>query len=66
MRWRISSLRAILRQAPKQGGVAKTSASETKASRSLRIMRLEASRIGDKLAREVKAADTNNPQAVIY
>ena len=33
---------------------------------SLRIVRLEASHIGGKLAREVKAADMNNLQAVIY
>ena len=38
----------------------------TKASRSLRIVLLEASHIGGKLAREVKAAHMNNLQAVIY
>ena len=32
----------------------------------MRIVRLEASHIGGKLAREVKAADMNNLQAVIY
>ena len=32
----------------------------------LRIVRLEASRIGGKLAREVKATDMSNLQAVIY
>ena len=37
-------------------------ASETKPSHSLRIVRLEAPHIGDKLAREVKAADRNNPR----
>ena len=34
--------------------------------RSLRIVRLKASHIGGKLASEVKAADINNLQAVIY
>ena len=33
---------------------------------SLRILRLEASHIGGKLAREAKAADMSNLQAVIY
>ena len=33
---------------------------------SLRIVRLKASHIGGKLAREVEAADINNLQAVIY
>ena len=33
---------------------------------SLRIVRLEATRIGGKLAREVKTADMNNLQAAIY
>ena len=42
-----------------------TSSFEIKASRSFRIVRLEASNIGGKLAREVKAADMSNPQAVI-
>ena len=37
-----------------------------KASRSLRIVRLEASNIGGKLAREVKATDMNIRQAMIY
>ena len=43
-------------------------ASETKASRSFRVVQLEAeaSHIRGKLAREVKAADMNNHQAVIY
>ena len=41
-------------------------ASETKASRSLRILRLDTSDIGGKLAREVKATDMENLQAVIY
>ena len=41
-------------------------ASETKASRSLRIMRLEAFNIGGKLASEVKAADMNILLAAIY
>ena len=34
--------------------------------RSLRIVRLEASHIGGKQAREVKAAHMSNLQAVIY
>ena len=45
---------------------AKLRASETKASRSLRIVRLEASRIGGKLACEVNIAHMNNLQAVLY
>ena len=41
-------------------------ASVTKASRSVRIVRLETSHIGGKLAREVKAAHMYNLQAVLY
>ena len=41
-------------------------ASVTKASRSSRTVRLEASHIGGELAREVEAADMNNLQAAVY
>ena len=44
----------------------KDGVAETKASRSLRIVRLEASNIGGKLAREVKTTDMSNLQAVLY
>ena len=40
--------------------------SETKASRGLRIVRLEASNIGGKQARDVKSAHMKNFQAAIY
>ena len=50
----------------KASKAAKLRASLTKASRSLRILRLEASNIGGKLAREVKAAHMSNLQAAIY
>ena len=43
----------------------KLRASETKASRSSRIVRLEASHIRGKLAREVKAAGMKNLEAVL-